>query len=439
MAARPAPPVPAPTEGAPAGAAAPAAARARARPTAAPPDPAWLAPLLGPGDVESLEAAYDALADGPPPPEVQARATKALARHDARWREPRDPLDRRSPDSYERLAWIYAAWRRIDPTHRPPPERLAPLLDNAALVARGLGGDRRAGGRLAEALIEVAPDHLGGYLALALVGDDGEVDPGRLEEGAALARGQGDLHAVGLLLRARGLALAERARAGDAEAVAPLRALAREVEGDPDLPWPAVTTVLTHAGEFAGPDEANRWFDRALLLEPDHPRARFGRGRLRLEAGDLAGAEVDGEAALALAERDPADAREVAQAAALLSGALVRSGRPAAALAALERGLALPGAPRAGLALRRVALLASTGAPASDLRGALADLARRLEAHTPAVPDREDRARRIEDLRALAAGARALADGPAPDGAAVQRLIAPWYVSDRLVALDLGW
>lgn len=67
--------------------------------------------------------------------------------------------------------------------------------------------------------------------------------------------------------------------------------------------WNSLGTVMTDMGD---PAKAMIFYNEALTLQPDFPKARYNRGATRLAMGDAEGALVDCEAALAgeLAEDD---------------------------------------------------------------------------------------------------------------------------------------
>ncbi|MBX3472415.1 MAG: serine/threonine protein kinase [Planctomycetes bacterium] len=432
---------PAPGSAGPASSEPPALAPATtdAAPPVEAPDPEWLAPLLARPDLPRLQAAFDAAADAPPGPAARARVLRVLADLDARWTEPANPIGPEGRLAYEVLVWTHALWRRLDPEHRPPRERVAGLLDSATLFAAG-AGTRPEGARVARALVALDPEHLGGYVAMATVGGAADLDPALVRRGADLARAQGEPAARGTLL----LALAGRCwdlgvMGREAAARADLVALGRIVEREEDLPGPASASVLVQAVEaLDDPLLAARWLDLALARDPLSDRALSARGVRRLQAGDVAGALADGQAAqrLVLSSGAPTNGQVIVSTT-LLAEAHARAGQPAEAAAAFERGMAFGGNPRPGMALRRILLLATTDVDPAALRAALVDLVERIGAHVPGARFRGATDKDLATLEAIRAAADELARSAALDREEVRRRLAPWSGAEGLRVLDM--
>ncbi|MCO5168386.1 MAG: protein kinase [Planctomycetes bacterium] len=420
----------------PAAAAPPPAPTPTAAPAAAP-SPAWLAPLLARPDLPRLQAALDEVARTPLAPADRARLIAVLADLDARWVDPGPGFSAEARRSIDLLLWTNALWRRLDPEHRPRAERASLLLDSAAFVA-GSTPDRRHAASVARALVALDPEHVGGYLALAAVAHADDRDPELVRVGAELARRQGEHQARGVLLNACVGWLAELARPGDAAIAARLLDVAREVIDDDDLPGSALANVIFKAVDFAPPAERARWLDRAVAVAPDSLNALSARGWLRLRAGDEAGALADGEAALrALGDEVEPTYGQVQRAVGLVSELHTRAGRPREALAAVERGLAVPGHPRPALALRRATLLAASGAPAAALREALEDLRARLERHAPGARERHASPQDLALLARMEAAIRELARAATLDADAALQALAPWETEEAQRVLDM--
>lgn len=125
------------------------------------------------------------------------------------------------------------------------------------------------------------------------------------------------------------------------EAFARLQAAARAAPADPDPPTVLAACLL----RLGRPAEAGAALDRALTLDPRHGPALHQRGLLKQEAGDLAGAARDFEAAV---EARP----DYLPALADLAETSARRGDSAAARGWAARALALdPSEPVANLAL----------------------------------------------------------------------------------------
>jgi tetratricopeptide (TPR) repeat protein len=128
-----------------------------------------------------------------------------------------------------------------------------------------------------------------------------------------------------------GQALFDFGVAAVAERVAPLlREAERRVDasGLDAQAWYAWGADL----EDGAPAQARKAYARALELDPDHPGANLGLGRLLREAGDAAGAEAHYRRAL---EARPGDALAMFQ----LGGSLEAQGRADEALLAYARCL----------------------------------------------------------------------------------------------------
>jgi tetratricopeptide (TPR) repeat protein len=96
--------------------------------------------------------------------------------------------------------------------------------------------------------------------------------------------------------------------------------------------WNTLGTVVAAQGDSA---TARTFFDEALRLRPDFAKARYNRGNIRLEFGDLEGAREDCETAMAGA----AGPGELAMMRLALSTILLCSGRVAEGWAAYEARL----------------------------------------------------------------------------------------------------
>jgi len=70
------------------------------------------------------------------------------------------------------------------------------------------------------------------------------------------------------------------------------------IEANPTLamPWNTMGTIVTEQGDLA---TAELFFDEALRLQPDFPKAQYNRANVRLSSGDPQGALADCDAALA--------------------------------------------------------------------------------------------------------------------------------------------
>ncbi|MDP1619047.1 MAG: tetratricopeptide repeat protein [Phenylobacterium sp.] len=94
---------------------------------------------------------------------------------------------------------------------------------------------------------------------------------------------------------ANNLACAIRDQDRAEEAIAVLRP-AIEAHPEMAMPWNTMGTIVTEQGDLA---TARLFYDEALRLQPNFPKAQYNRGNVRLSLGDAAGALADCDVALA--------------------------------------------------------------------------------------------------------------------------------------------
>lgn len=365
-------------------------------------DPPWLRSLVARGDLEALRAAEDALrgdallAVAPP---SRTRALEALEALDAGWRDPRPPGvlvledDARGHmrEGFERLVFIHALWRRLDPRHHLPPARLQ--LVGEMIFQGAIVRDRAV--QVVRAVVELSPDDVQTHVLYAQTGEPRDLEEGTLRRGLVLADAAADHDAWQQIATSLADQLRDRALEGGPESAArsAFDALLQEVLARVDRAPQLASRLLEHDSELA---LAERRFDRALedldraLSLSSRPwelhQARLGVRLAAVRAtGDephRVGAFADLDALLQLGRDEPRAQKSLALGAILFVTFLTREGWSEPALGVLDRALqVLDPAKGAECALVRVTLVARHSTFGEDrLAPALLDLVRRADA-----------------------------------------------------------